>query len=358
MKVTVMLLMPLVLAATAAPGPRVEVTPNEQATRVDVAIDGKPFTSYIWPVTLKKPVLYPLRTPKGTLVTRGFPLDPRKGERVDHPHHVGMWFNHGDVNGFDFWNNSVAISPDRVQKMGTVHHRRILEAKSGAGRGELTVEADWTDGTGKVLLRERTHFVFRGTTDSRSIDRVTTLTAVDRVLFRDNKEGMLGIRVARALEQPAEKPETFTDASGTPSKVPVLDNAGVTGRYMSSEGKVGDAVWGTRGRWALLGGALPADGAASGAADTGRAAAEPVTLAILDHPSNPGYPTHWHARGYGLFSANSLGQKSLNDGDVELNLALEPGANATFRYRILILSSPPNANRIEAEWQAFSRESS
>ena len=87
----------------------VEVKVNEAAKRVDVTIDGKPFTSYIWPSTLKKPVLYPLRTAKGTLVTRGFPLDPRQGERVDHPHHVGMWLNHGDVNGLDFWNNSDAI---------------------------------------------------------------------------------------------------------------------------------------------------------------------------------------------------------------------------------------------------------
>ena len=90
----------------------VEVKVNEAAKRVDVTIDGKPFTSYIWPATLKKPVLYPLRTAKGTLVTRGFPLDPRKGERVDHPHHVGMWLNHGDVNGLDFWNNSDAIKAD------------------------------------------------------------------------------------------------------------------------------------------------------------------------------------------------------------------------------------------------------
>lgn len=343
MRVMAMLLMPFLFTVAGAPASRVEVKPNEMANRVDITIDGKPFTSYIWPVTLKKPVLYPLRTAKGTLVTRGYPLDPRKGERVDHPHHVGLWFNHGDVNGFDFWNNSFAIAQDRVPKMGTIHHRRIVEAKSGAAQGELTVESDWADGTGKVLLREQTHFVFRGTSDTRSIDRMTTLTALDRVLFRDNKEGTLGMRVTRALEQPAEKPEVFTDASGTPSAVPMLDNTGVTGRYMSSEGKSGDAVWGTRGRWALLGGTVES---------------EPVTIAILDHPSNPGYPTHWHARGYGLFSANPLGQKSLDDGDVELNLPLEAGAKVTFRYRILILSSPPSADRIEGEWKTFSKETS
>ena len=348
MRLTALLLMPFLVAVTAAAQGRVEVTRNDLANRVDIAINGKPFTSYIWPATLKKPVLYPLRTANGTVVTRGFPLDPRKGERVDHPHHVGVWFNHGDVNGFDFWNNSDAIAHDRVPKMGTIHHRRIVDAKSGFARGELTVETDWTDGIGKVLLRELTHFVFRGTGDARSIDRMTTLTALHRVVFRDNKEGMLGMRVARPLEQPTERPDIFTDSSGQPTTVPVLDNTGVTGRYVSSEGRTGDAVWGTRGRWALLGGTLPA----------GTAEFEPVTIAILDHPSNPGYPTHWHARGYGLFSANSLGQKSLNDGDVELNLTLDPGAKATFRYRILILSSPPNANRIDAEWQEFSKESS
>src|SRR6187549_305138 len=121
----------------------VEVQVNEAAKRVDVTIDGQPFTSYIWPSTLKKPVLYPLRTAKGALVTRGFPLDPRKGERVDHPHHVGMWLNHGDVNGLDFWNNSDAIPAAQAPKMGTIYHRKIVEAKSGADKGELTVETAW-----------------------------------------------------------------------------------------------------------------------------------------------------------------------------------------------------------------------
>ena len=339
----VMLAVPLLVAVMTARGPRIQVTPNEASQRVDVTVDGKPFTSYIWPSSLKKPVLYPLRTVTGTPVTRGFPLEPRQGERVDHPHHVGLWFNHGDVNGFDFWNNADSIAKDRAPKMGTIHHRRIVDAKSGDNRGELTVEAEWVDGTGKALLREQTHFVFSDSSDARSIDRITTLTALDRVLFRDNKEGTLGMRVARALEQPAEKAEVFTDASGHPSAVPVLDNTGVTGRYTSSEGKAGDAVWGTRGKWALLAGTI---------------GSEPVTIVILDHPSNPGYPTHWHARGYGLFSANPLGQKALNDGDVEMNLALERGGTATFRYRILIMSAPPSAERVERESQAFVRTGS
>ena len=55
---------------------------QEADRRVEVSIDGQPFTAYIWPTSLKKPVLYPIRTAKGTLITRGFPLDPRPSERV------------------------------------------------------------------------------------------------------------------------------------------------------------------------------------------------------------------------------------------------------------------------------------
>src|SRR5580700_6334485 len=93
---------------------RILVIANEQERRVDVTIDGKPFTSYIWPTTLKKPVLYPLRTARGTIITRGYPLEQRPGERIDHPHHAGLWFNYENVNGLDFWNNSDAIKAENA----------------------------------------------------------------------------------------------------------------------------------------------------------------------------------------------------------------------------------------------------
>ena len=154
---------------------------------------------------------------------------------------------------------------------------------------------EWVDHQGKALLKEDvSSSSARAATSAPSI-AITTLTAlVDSVVFRDNKEGVIGMRVARALELPSNTPETFTDASGRPTTVPRLDNTGVTGTYLSAEGKVNDAVWGTRARWTTLSGVVQGD---------------TVTVAIFDHPKNPGYPTYWHARGYGLFAANPLGQK-------------------------------------------------
>jgi hypothetical protein len=78
-----------------------------------------------------------------------------------------------------------------------------------------------------------------------------------------------------------------------------------------------------------------------------------VTVAMLDHPSNPGFPTYWHARGYGLFAANMLGQKVFSNGKEELNLTLEPGKSATFKHRVVILSDTATPAKIEAEYKAF-----
>ena len=326
------------ISAGSPPQDHVKLTVDEAARKVDVAIDGKPFTSYIWPTTLKKPVLCPIRAASGTILTRGFPLEPRPGERVDHPHHAGLWFNYENVNGLDFWNNSYAIKPEDAHKMGTILHHAILSSKSGQ-QGELDVEEDWVTPDNKVLLKEHTNFVFRGGKDSRSIDRITTLTAQDtKVDFPDAKDGMLGLRVIRALEIPSDKAEVFTDASGRPTTVAKLDNSGVNGTYLTSEGKKGDAAWGTRGRWCNL---------------SGMVGSEPVTITILDHPNNPGFPTYWHARGYGLFAVNPLGQKVFSNGKEQLNFSLAPHAAVTFRYRILVSSAIATPEATEAAYKDF-----
>jgi hypothetical protein len=322
----------------------VQVVADETARRVDVLVDGAPFTAYLFPESLKKPVLHPLRTASGREVTRGFPLNPRPGERVDHPHQVGLWFNYGDVNGYDFWNNSDGIPAERADRMGTVVHRGIRHLESGQGRGVLEVTMEWLDPRGTPLLREDTRFVFHAEADLRAVDRITTLTALDRpVRLADNKEGLLGLRVARALEQPADGPVMLTDAAGRPSGVRAVNNQGVTGWYRSSEGLEGDDVWGTRASWTKLSGEL--DG-------------EPATIAIFDHPQNVGYPTYWHARGYGLFAANPLGQSEFSEGAEELGFGLAAGESTTFRHRLLILSGPTTPAQLEARYCSFVEEGS
>jgi hypothetical protein len=319
---------------------RFVITENKAAKRIDITVDGKPFTSYIYPDVLMKPVLYPLRTVEGTLISRGWPLDPRPGERVDHPHHVGMWFNYGNVNGLDFWNNSTDIPAEKKNSFGTIKHREVTSMTNGDDQAELEVVMDWQKPDGTNLLRENTRFVFGGSGKMLTIERITKLTALgEDVSFDDNKEGVFGIRLARELEHPSDKAEIFTDARGEKTAVAKLNNDGVSGKYRSSEGKEGNDVWGTRGKWVNLNGII---------------GNEPISLVILDHPRNVGYPTYWHARGYGLFAANPLGQKELSGGKDILNYHLPAGQSVTFRYKVLIQSgSHLTDNEVNKQFEKF-----
>ncbi|WP_255502168.1 PmoA family protein [Algoriphagus sp. AK58] len=321
---------------------QVQLIRKDAEQKVEVLVNGELFTAYYYPNGLAKPVLYPIKSVAGHDLTRGFPLDPRPGERIDHPHHVGHWFNYGDVNGLDFWNNSDAIPAEKKSGYGAIRHRGVKSMIEKGNRAELEVETDWLAPNGEILLKETTRFVFISEGKKRSIERVSTLAAQKQaVSLKDNKEGMFAIRVARELEHPSDKPELFTDANGIATSVPTLNNEGVTGKYLSSAGKVGDEVWGTRGTWVNLSGEIKG---------------EKVAIAILDHPSNPGYPTYWHARGYGLFAANPLGQKALSGGKDELNFGLKAGESVTFRYKILVFSgeNPSEAN-LNEEARSFGK---
>jgi hypothetical protein len=203
------------------------------------------------------------------------------------------------------------------------------------------VKADWVV-PGSMLLREETRFVFSGASGRRLIDRITTWTAADKpVTFNDTKEGAFGIRVARALEQPSQEPEIFVNARGEKETVPRLDNTGVTGRYIGSDGKTGDAVWGTRGPWMGL---------------TGVVDKQNVTLAIFDHPSNHGYPTYWHARGYGLFAANPFGRQGYDPKQERATLTLRPGESVTFRHRILVLDGQLTREQLQEEHDRYVKD--
>jgi len=307
---------------------KIEVTRKPNEPKVNIFIDNKPFTTFFFTDTLEKPVLYPIYAANGQAITRGYPLAPRLGEPTDHPHHIGLWFNYESVNGLDFWNNSFAIPDDKKEQYGWIKTDAITQTKSGS-KGILSYTALWQNIHHAVLLKEATSFVFSAIGTTRIIDRTTTLAAEQDIMFKDVKDGMLGLRVAHELQLPDTATKTFTDDKGNITQVKA--DTITTGDYITSEGKQGNGAWGTRANWCMLYGKLGND---------------TVSIAIIDHPTNVGYPTYWHARGYGLFAANPLGQKIFSNGKQELNFKLPKGQLVTFRYRIIINSGK---NRLGTE---------
>ncbi len=320
-----------------------QIVERPEKKQVDILYNNKLLTAYCYYDSVRKHILFPVNTVDGITVTRGYPIQPVAGERTDHPHHNGIWLNYESVNGLDFWNNSTAIAVDKRSQYGTIKHQRVISKNTGRNNASLTIAAMWIRPDNKVLLNEETTFNFTVSGSNFIIDRRTTLTATDiPVVFKDVKDGMLAIRVARELEMPSKEPATFVDDKGNVTKVSPSGTGDVTGMYMNSNGVKGDSVWSTKGKWCIL---------------TGQKQGKEITIAMIDHPSNVGYPTYWHARGYGLFALNPLGRKVFSNGAEELNFTLKPRQSTTFRYRMIIHSgnalTSEQMNEYAAQFEKF-----
>ncbi len=288
---------------------------------ISVEINGKPFTSFFIGPETNKPYLHPLRSATGKIVTRGYPMEEIPGETHDHPHHRGLWFSHGEVNGFDFWGNET-----RGQKFGRIVLAKIDKVTSGKESGAIDATFEWRDPSGQALLREARHMTFYAQPHIRTIDFDILLTAIGKVNFGDTKEGTFAIRLASALEEPRK------DAPAQPKR---------TGRMVDSEGHQGEQqIWGKRANWVDYDGTL--DG-------------EHLGIAILDHPSNPRHPTWWHARGYGLFAANIFGLHDFeHDKNKDGSMTLEPAQTLRFRYRVLIHPGDERSAHLAQAYQDYS----
>jgi len=185
----------------------------------------------------------------------------------------------------------------------------------------LAYHANWTNQQKEVILEENTRLEFSGTGNRRIIDRFTTLKANVDANFNDAKDGLLGLRFAHELQIPSAEDQKFTDDKGNVTVVKGGTDKVANGNYVTSAGKTGNDAWSTRGVWCKVYGKMGADS---------------VSISIIDHPLNPNYPTFWHARGYGLFAANPLGEKIFTNGKSAKNLHLNKGESVTFRYRIVV----------------------
>jgi len=244
------------------------------------------------------------------------------GETHDHPHHRGLWFSHGNVNGFDFWSNEPSQHGGKNAKIVL---KRVGKISGGKESGVIDASFDWVDPHGNALLAESRTMTFYAEPSRRMIDFDITLTPVEKITFGDTKEGTFAIRLAPQLEEPNK------EALPTPRR---------TGLMVDSEGRRGEPqVWGHRASWVDYAGEI--DG-------------EKLGIAILDHPANPRHPTYWHSRSYGLFAANIFGLHDfLNDKSADGSMTAEPGKAVRFRYRVIIHPGDYQSAGIAAEYAKY-----
>jgi hypothetical protein len=187
----------LLFAAISPAAAQVRLTRNGE--QVDIVINGKPFTSFHFGADTPKPYLHPLRSVNGTVLTRGFPLEIVPGEDHSDPHHRGLWFTHGDVNGVDLWTEGPGKGRIVLKTLG-----RLV---NGADTGSLSAEFEWQDDAGKPLVEESRVMTFTQVVSEYIIEFDVTLRppGTEKVTFGDTKNGSFAIRVANALSERTEK---------------------------------------------------------------------------------------------------------------------------------------------------------
>ena len=298
-----------VLWCIAAPLEAAKFEAQQQDDGVTVKLDGKLLARYV-AKSGNKPIVWPIIGPNGKEITRQYPMrDALPDERADHPHHRSFWFTHGDVNGISFWHES--------SDTGEIVHKEYLEV-SGGEKAVIKTRNDWIGPDGiKICEDVRTHTF--GTDGERVwFDFDSTVTAGDaKVTFGDTKEGCCGVRVAGNVKTDAKK----------------------GGRIVNSNGQTDREAWGQQAAWCDYYG--PVDG-------------KIVGIAIMNHPSSFRYPTYWHVRTYGLFTANPFGLSDFKgepkgSGDH----TLEPGEFFTLRYRILIHKGDEKEGKVAEAFKAY-----
>jgi hypothetical protein len=341
----------LCFSALSAAEPLLSVEKDE-AGGFSVKVGDKLFVSYVVDQA-NKPYFWPVFGPTGKSMTREYPMKQREGEQHDHPHHRGITFGMESSGGGawefptkwegltgeekasgggDTWHEKRTFeemqanpktafrAKQRLAILGKIQHREFTEIKVEGGCAVVAEKCEYLDASGKRFLSEERRFTFRATAETRSIDIDQDLIATDGpVKVDDRKDAGLGIRI--------------------PTSMAVEKNGG--GKIVTSEGDTDVAAWGKPANWCDYHG--PVDG-------------ETLGVAILSHPSTYRFPTRWHVRPYGLFSANPFAQRDYDKTLPDGTTALAAGERLKLRHRLVFHKGDEKAAGLAAAFAAYAKE--
>lgn len=237
-----------------------------------------------------RPHFVHLRTPDGLQVTRSHP--PVAGrDAVDHETmHPGLWLAFGDLSGHDFWRNRARVV-----------HEKFADAPRVTARGAgFTALHRYEAADGRLIGRETARFSFRKEARGWLLLWDSTFQPVEPLVFGDQEEMGLGVRVATPLS--VREGGTIVNSAGQKNE---------------------KEVWGQPAEWCAYGGML---------------AERQAGVVLMSHPGNFRRPW-FHARDYGLLVANPFGRNAFTRGERSA-LRVAPDEKLRLRFGVLVYSVP------------------
>ncbi len=300
---------------------------REQSGDIAILIDGELFTRYVTSDEVtNKCYFWPVIGPGGAKMTRAYPMEDVAGEKQDHPHHRSICFGLQSAGGFNTWHERLTftkngvVNQEKLAETGTQLHSKVIEAKASGNAARLVVECDNVTPSGEVYLREIRTIEFHVAEDgARVMDIEIVLEGVkDSITILGKKDSGLSVRVAHSM----------------------CVDAGLGGRIVNSKGDRDGDAWGKRAPWVDFNG--PVDGKKMG-------------VAMLNHPDSFRYPTPWHARTYGLFTANPFALKEVAGESESGDFELAKGERITLKHRLIFHEGDEESAKIAEAWERYAK---
>ena len=230
------------------------LTAVKVGSKINVTIDGKFFTSYIFSSDEKYPFFYPVNGP----LSGGSVTSMRNGE---YPHHSSLFFGCDQVNGGNYWQEGL--------ERGRIISVNAEILKEGGDSAVITDECIWSRPGAISPVRDIRRFIITSPSPNiRLIEVEITMEMLVEVEIKKTNHSLFSARMASDLS--VKNGGTLVNAEGASGE---KDTFGKNSPWMDYSGKRGDFTEG---------------------------------MAILQHPANPWYPSPWFTRDYGFFSPTPM----------------------------------------------------
>lgn len=256
-----------------------KINAEKVGSKINVTINGKFFTSYIFSEDEKYPFFYPLNGP----VSGGSVTSMRNAV---YPHHTSLFFGCDQVNGGNYWQEGL--------ERGRIISVNAQIEKQGGDSVIITDECIWSRPGALSPVKDSRRYIITNPSESfYQIDVEIKMEMLMDVVIRKTNHSLFSARMAADL---------------------AVTNGGT---MINAEGESGEkATFGKKSAWIDY---------------YGKRGNEVEGLAIMQHPSNPWYPSPWFTRDYGFMSPTPMYWPA-NDKDT----SMEKGTTLVLRYRVLV----------------------
>lgn len=268
-------------------------------SKINITIDNKYFTSYIFSSDEKYPFFFPVNGPlSGSSVT-----SMRNGE---YPHHSSLFFGCDRVDGGNYWQEDL----DRGRIISV--NAEIL--KQGGDTVILSDECIWSrPGAVSPIKDTRKMFITAPSETVRQVDFEITMEMLIDVNILKTNHSLFSARMAADLS--VNNGGTMINSEGSQSEKGTF---GIKAAWIDFYGKRGKGIEG---------------------------------LAILQHPTNPWYPSPWFTRDYGFISPTPMYWPQ--DGKETF---MKKGEKLSLKYRVLVHAGDEKEAKIAEAFDRYSKE--